>query len=87
MEKINELEFILLEHPPYFPDITPYDFWLFGYIDEKRKGTVASTENELVFQIREILSKIDSTVLGTVFQEWIKRIQMVIELGGEYPQN
>ena len=84
MEKVDELGFILLEHPPYSPDIAPSDFWLFGFINEKRKGTVASNEEELIFQIREILSKIDSTVLGNVFKEWIRRLNMVIEGNGEY---
>ena len=69
LEKINEIGFNLLEHPPYSPDIAPSDFWLFGFLDEKRKGTVASNEEELIFQTRGILSKIDSTVLGTVFKE------------------
>ena len=84
LEKINELGFKLLEHPPYSPDIAPSDFWLFGFIDEKRKGTVASNEEELIFQTREILSKIDSSVLGTVFKEWVKRLEMVIKGNGEY---
>ena len=87
IEKINELGFILLEHPPYSPDIAPSDFWLFGFIDEKRKGTVASNEEELIIQTREILSKIDSTVLGTVFKEWIRRLNMVIKGDGEYLPN
>ena len=69
LAKINELGFNLLENPPYSPDIAPSDFWLFGFLDEKRKGTVASNEEELIFQTRGILSKIDSTVLGTVFKE------------------
>ena len=87
IEKINELGFILLEHPPYSPDIAPSDFWLFGFLDEKRKGTVASNEEELIIQTKEILSKIDSTVLGTVFKEWIRRLNMVIKGNGEYLPN
>ena len=57
---------------------------MFGFLDEKRKGTVASNEEELIIQTREILSKIDSTVLGTVFKEWIRRLNMVIKMKGEY---
>ena len=87
LAKINEIGFNLLEHPPYSPDIAPSDFWLFGFIDEKRKGTIASNEEELIIQTREILSKIDSTLLGTVFKEWIRRLNMVIEMNGEYLPN
>ena len=87
LQKIDELGLILLEHPPYSPDIAPADFWLFGFIDEKRKGTSASDENELISQIMDIFGKIDLTILGTVFKEWIKRLHMVIESGGEYLHN
>ena len=83
-QKIEERGLVLLEHPPYSPDIAPSDFWLFRFIDEKRKGTIASDENELISQTLKILEKIDLTVLGTVFKEWIKRLHMVIESGGEY---
>ena len=33
----DDLGFILPENPPYSPDIAPSDFWLYGFIDEKRK--------------------------------------------------
>ena len=84
MKKIEDLGFILLENPPYSPDIAPSDFWLFGFLNEKRKGTVVLNEEDLILQTKEILSKIDSTLLGTVFKEWIKRLHRVIESGGEY---
>ena len=87
LQKIEELGLILLEHPPYSPDIAPCDFWLFVFIDEKRKGTTASDENELISQTLKILEKIDLTILGTVFKEWIKRLHKVIELSGEYLHN
>ena len=58
LQKIEELGMILLEHPPYSPDIAPCDFWLFGFIDEKRKGTTASDENELISQTLKILEKL-----------------------------
>jgi histone-lysine N-methyltransferase SETMAR len=29
VEKLKDLHYELLEHPPYFPDLAPYDFCLF----------------------------------------------------------
>jgi hypothetical protein len=29
MEKLRDLHYELLEHPPYFPDLAPSDFFLF----------------------------------------------------------
>lgn len=30
MAVIRELKFTVLPHPPYFPDLAPSDYWLFG---------------------------------------------------------
>ncbi|MBR6907364.1 hypothetical protein IKN40_02405 [bacterium] len=84
---IKELRFILLENPTYSPDIAPSDFWLFKFIEEKRKGTVVPNEAQLIIQTRKILSKIDKSILGAVYQEWIKRLDKVIELDGDYLLN
>ena len=87
LKKIKELGFILLENPAYSPDIAPSDFWLFGFIEEKRKGTVVPDEAQLIIQTRQILKKIDKSILGAVYQEWIKRLHKVIELNGDYLLN
>ena len=50
------------ENPVYSPDIAPSDFWLFGFIEEKRKEkvmeTVVPNETQLIIQTRQILNKI-----------------------------
>jgi histone-lysine N-methyltransferase SETMAR len=38
IEKIEELGFILVPLPPYFPDFAPCDFFLFGYLKERLDG-------------------------------------------------
>ena len=32
MAKLYELHLELLPHPPYFPDLTPSDYWLFDLV-------------------------------------------------------
>ena len=52
MVKLNELNFKLLSHPPYSPDLAPSDYWLFADLTnmllEKRFGynekVIAETE-------------------------------------------
>ena len=38
MVKLNELNFELLPHPPYSPDLAPSDYWLFAYLKKSSKG-------------------------------------------------
>ena len=40
-EKIEELHWERLEQPPYSPDISPCDFFLFGYVKSKLPIVVA----------------------------------------------
>jgi len=38
MAKIKELQFELLEHPPYPPDLALSDFWLFPHLKKFFRG-------------------------------------------------
>ena len=51
----------LLPHPPYFPNLTPADFFLFGYVNEKIHGqeflsaqsAVAAYEDGVIFSAKK----------------------------------
>ena len=77
-------KFNLIKHPPYSPDISPYDFWLFGFIKEKLKGNTFGTREELMDKIKEILSEIKKEVILKVYEEWKMRLKEVIRTDGEY---
>jgi hypothetical protein len=47
-----------LGHPSYSPDITPCDFWLFGYVKRKLEGVSFAIPNALVCEMQEILDEI-----------------------------
>jgi histone-lysine N-methyltransferase SETMAR len=38
MEKLHELKIELLPHPPYSPDLTPSDYWLFANLKKMLAG-------------------------------------------------
>jgi hypothetical protein len=54
-------------HPPYSPDLTPSDFFLFGYIKGKLMGCRAEIPSELLVRIRGILAEIPRENLNAVF--------------------
>ena len=47
--------FSVLGHPPYSPDLSPCDFFLFGYLKGALEGTYAQSREELMGKIENIL--------------------------------
>ena len=84
LQKIEELQWEKLDHPPYSPDISPCDFFLFGYVKTKLPQYNCSSIYELTKAIDDICSKITSTMWENVFNAWINRLNHVFDSGGEY---
>ena len=85
-QKMKELHIERLPHPPYSPDISPNDFFLYGYIKNKLRGNRFASRKELIDAVIEIIENIDESTWISVFDEWIERIEKVIECNGEYPE-
>jgi hypothetical protein len=73
-----------LPHPAYSPDRVPSDLVLFGYIKGKLADYTCNTRDELKAAIAQIFGEIGQDTLRAVFVGWIKRLEWVIENGGEY---
>ena len=71
---MNELHIERLPHPPYSPDISPNDFFLYGYIKNKLKGNRFSSQKELNDAVVEIIKNIDESTWIHVYNEWIKKV-------------
>lgn len=72
------------QHPPYSPDISPCDFFLFGYLKKKIIGKTFTTKEDLVSWIEGQISEIPRSQLVKVFEEWLNRLGRVIEANGNY---
>jgi hypothetical protein len=59
-------------HPAYSPDISPCDFWLFGFLKEKLKEPERSTSDEIIETITAIWNYATFEELQSVFSEWIQ---------------
>ena len=73
-------------HPPYSPDISPSDFFLFGYIKNKMEGHSFESREEVERYITEILQQIPNDMLKRVFSEWERRLEQLIHTNVEYIQ-
>jgi hypothetical protein len=64
-------------HPAYSPEISPCDFWGFGFLKEKLKEPELSTSDEIIEAITTIWNDATFEELQSVFSEWIQRATCV----------
>jgi histone-lysine N-methyltransferase SETMAR len=64
-------------HPPYSPDLTPCDFFLFGYVKHVLEGSEFPSEETLLAAIQRILSDLTGDTLRAVFAKWVERLNWV----------
>jgi histone-lysine N-methyltransferase SETMAR len=84
IDKIAELQLSRIEHPPYSPDLAPYDFFLFGYIKEILKDQSFETQDELLEAIEAIVREIGRDLLQSTFRSWARRLEECFRRGGDY---
>ena len=82
MDHAERLGLTMMPHPPYSPDLAPTDFYLIGYIKTILKGTHFETLNELMAAIIAILEKMPHKLLEEVMDEWMHRLNAVIQNNG-----
>jgi hypothetical protein len=74
----------LAPHPPYSSDLASSDFFLFGYVNERLKGTVFPSCEESCDAIGEVVTGIESETLAAVFEHWMERLEWVSKNNGDY---
>jgi hypothetical protein len=71
----------------YSPGPTPSDFFPFGYVKQKLQAVHTRDRERLKSEIIRIFSGIGPDVLISVFEDWMKRLEWVVQNGGEYSNN
>ena len=70
--------------PPYSPDISPCDFFLFGDLKTKLKGEEFETLEALQGRVEELLGHISPELMERVYEHWIERLNQLIDTNGDY---
>lgn len=85
-QKLAQLGWNVLPHPPYSPDLAPSDYYLFRPLSIKLKGAVFRDEFEMMEFIEQFF--VDKSNLGTWYEHGIEKLpslwQACIEANGEY---
>ena len=73
----------VLNHPPYLPDLSPCDFFLFPKLKKMLSGN-KYTSRSFGSAIYECLQQIPKEDYLSAFPNWIKRLRKCVSVKGEY---
>jgi [histone H3]-lysine36 N-dimethyltransferase SETMAR len=74
----------ILKHPPYSPDLSPCDFWLFSKIKNFLKGKIFTCDSELVSAFNNELRKLTKDDFNYCFNLWFKQVDRCLQNNGNY---
>jgi histone-lysine N-methyltransferase SETMAR len=69
-EIIQELQWELLEHPPYSPDLVPSDFHLFGPLKKLHGGKRFADDEEVETEVRKWVRQQSKASMLRVSMHW-----------------
>ncbi|KAA6395731.1 MAG: hypothetical protein EZS28_008743 [Streblomastix strix] len=72
-----------IKHPPYSPDLSPCDYYLFGVLKSKLKGMHFTSADEGHEVAINILESIPSIQLLNALSAWATRLDYIIEHKGQ----
>ena len=74
----------VLPHPPYSPDLAPYDFFLFPKLKAFLAGRKYQSRQALGSDIHQYLITVPKSAYRGAFKKWIHRLKLCIFSHGEY---
>lgn len=74
----------ILPHPPYSPDLSPCDFFLFPRIKEPMRGRRFNTEEEVNQAFKDGITLMTKSGVQAGIDDLVQRWERCLELDGEY---
>ena len=83
-EYLKESGLDVLDHPPYSPDLSPCDFWLFPRLKEMLAGHRFESCCGIGSVVYQCLQHIPKEDYRAAFRKWVDRCKMCVEADGAY---
>ena len=74
----------VLNRPPYSPDLSPCDFFLFPMLKNMLSGNKYTSRSALGSVIYQRLQQIPKEDYWSAFRDWVKRLQKYVSVKGEH---
>ena len=83
-ECLKEPGLDVLDHPPYSPDLSPCDFWLFPRLKEMLTRHHFESHCGIGSAVYQCLQHIPKEDYRAAFRKWVDRCKMCVEADGAY---
>lgn len=83
-EKIAELNFKIIDHPPYSPDLAPSDFHLFSHLKRNLRGKSFSSLEEMKAKVLDFFEKKPESFHQQGLEMYPSQLSKCIEAHGGY---
>ena len=83
-EYLKESGLDVLDHPPFSPDLSPCDFWLFPRLKEMLAGHRFESRCGIGSAVYQCLQHIPKEDYRAVFRKWVDRCKMFVEADEAY---
>ena len=84
LRTLDFMEWPLLKHPPYSPDLSPCDFFLFPLLKRRLRGRQFTDIPALKVAILAEIGNIPSAQWKRCFSQWIERCRKCLAFRGRY---
>ena len=74
----------VLNHPPYSPNLSTFDFFLFPRLKKMLSGNKYASRRSLGSAIYQCLQQIPKEDYVSAFRDWVKRLQKCVSVKREY---
>lgn len=81
---LQEQHIDLVSHPPYSPDLSPCDFFLFPRLKSALAGKKFESRQSVSRAVSDALSLLTQNDFVSCFSDWKLRLKKCIEVEGEY---
>lgn len=83
-QKLLELGWDVLPHPPYSPDLAPSDYYLFWSLQNSLSGKTFASDDAIKMHLSQFFNDNDKKFFENGIMKLIERWQKVIEQRGQY---
>ena len=77
-DTLESLGIVELQHPPYNPDFSPCDFWLFNNLKSHLSGRDFETNHQFGSAIFQYLKAILKEEYKKTFHKWLERLELCV---------
>ena len=84
---IKDIGMKTLNHPPYSPDLSPCDFWLFSKLKSHLSDKEFTSRMEIGIAVHKYLKSIPQTEYKKTFCCWVDHLKECIRVKGDYFEN